>query len=128
MYNKMSEQVQIWRRKFDVVPPPMEESHKYYDSIVNNPKFKGDVDIPKVESLETSMVRILPFWNNTIVPAIVSGNRVLIVTHGTTLRGLVKHIDGKLNLVNNPTLDPLTLQGHTLTFPSNTTLDPTTLP
>ncbi|XP_054263062.1 phosphoglycerate mutase 1-like isoform X2 [Macrosteles quadrilineatus] len=93
------EQVQIWRRKFDVLPPPMKETHKYYTSIVENPKFKSqpNIFIPEVESLETTMVRTLPLWNETIVPDILSGKRVLIVTHGTTLRGLVKHIDGISN-------------------------------
>lgn len=80
-----------------MVPPPMESDHKYYRSIVDNPKFKDDpsIKIPQVESLQTTMVRTLPYWENTIVPAIVAGKRVLVVTHGTTLRGLVKHIDGK---------------------------------
>jgi 2,3-bisphosphoglycerate-dependent phosphoglycerate mutase len=89
--------VQIWRRKFDVLPPPMKEDHKYYKSIVDHPKFRNhpDIEIPEVESLETSMARTIPFWNSDIVPAILSGKRVLVVTHGTTLRGLVKHIDGK---------------------------------
>uniref|UniRef100_A0A1B6EXH7 phosphoglycerate mutase (2,3-diphosphoglycerate-dependent) n=1 Tax=Cuerna arida TaxID=1464854 RepID=A0A1B6EXH7_9HEMI len=101
------EQLQIWRRKFDVLPPPMDENHKYYSSIVNNPKLKSqsDIEFPKVESLETTMVRCLPFWNEKVVPEILSGKRVLLVTHGTTLRGIVKHLDGlsddaimKLNL------------------------------
>lgn len=93
----MFPQVQIWRRKFDVLPPPMDENHKYYSSIVNNPKLKQqpDIEFPLVESLQTSMVRTIPFWNDIIGPAILSGKRVLVVTHGTTLRGIVKHIDSK---------------------------------
>lgn len=74
----------------------MEGDHKYYDSIKNNPRLSSpDIEFPKVESLQTSMVRTIPFWNERIVPEILKGKNVLVVTHGTTLRGLVKHIDGK---------------------------------
>ncbi|PNF18643.1 Phosphoglycerate mutase 1 [Cryptotermes secundus] len=88
------EQVQIWRRSFDVLPPPMGKDHKYYCHIVNNPKLKSIRDkIPQTESLKTTMLRVIPFWNSAIVPNIKSGKRVLIVCHGTSLRGIVKHID-----------------------------------
>lgn len=76
----------------------MEEDHKYYESIKNNPRLSSpDIEFPKVESLQTSMVRTIPFWNQQIVPEILKGKNVLVVTHGTTLRGLVKHIDGKVD-------------------------------
>ncbi|KAJ9593440.1 hypothetical protein L9F63_015007, partial [Diploptera punctata] len=68
--------VQIWRRSFDIIPPPMEEDHKYYIDIVENPKFTDIQDeIPKVESLKTTMERAIPFWNNEIVPCIKSGKK-----------------------------------------------------
>ncbi|KAJ9576635.1 hypothetical protein L9F63_025468, partial [Diploptera punctata] len=114
-YNKVEmaekyglEQVQIWRRSFDIIPPPMEEDHKYYIDIVENPKFTDIQDeIPKVESLKTTMERAIPFWNNEIVPCIKSGKRVLVVCHGTTLRGIVKHLsqitDEDIMEVNLPT-------------------------
>ncbi|XP_046679061.1 phosphoglycerate mutase 1-like [Homalodisca vitripennis] len=90
------DQLQIWRRKFNVLPPPMDENHKYYSTIINDPVLKSQpgIEFPSVESLETTMARSIPFWNERVVPEILSGKRVLLVTHGTTLRGLVKHLDG----------------------------------
>lgn len=101
-------QVQTWRRSFDVLPPPMEPDHKYYQQIRNNPNFSNgpnELEFPKVESLKTTMERVIPFWTEVIAPQVRAGKRVLICTHGTTLRGLVKHLDNiseeaimKLNL------------------------------
>lgn len=77
----------------------MGKDHKYYCHIVNNPKFKSIREkIPQTESLKTTMLRVIPFWNSAIVPDIKIGKRVLVVCHGTSLRGIVKHIDCKLNL------------------------------
>jgi len=95
----MFSQVQIWRRSFDILPPPMREDHKYYAEIVNNPSFSSIQDkVPQVESLKTTMLRVIPFWSSAIVPDIKNGKRVLVVCHGTSLRGIVKHIDRKLNV------------------------------
>jgi 2,3-bisphosphoglycerate-dependent phosphoglycerate mutase len=80
-----------------MLPPPMEKHHKYYNEIVNNPKFRFIKDkIPQTESLKTTMLRVIPFWTSTIVPDIKSGKRVLVVCHGTSLRGVVKHVDREL--------------------------------
>ncbi|KAJ1525771.1 hypothetical protein ONE63_008976 [Megalurothrips usitatus] len=105
-----AEQVQIWRRSYDIPPPPIEEDHKYYSAIVSNPKFAQDLskdEIPKTESLKTTLQRVIPYWEDVIAPQIRQGKRVLIVTHGTSLRGLVKHVQQmsdeaiqKLNLPN----------------------------
>lgn len=101
-------QVQIWRRSFDILPPPMESDHKYHLQIRNNPNFSNgpnELEFPKAESLKTTMERVIPFWTEVIAPQIRAGKRVMICTHGTTLRGLVKHLDNmsdeaimKLNL------------------------------
>ncbi|KDR18846.1 phosphoglycerate mutase 2-like [Zootermopsis nevadensis] len=89
-----NEQVQIWRRSFDILPPQMEKDHSYYNEIHNNKKFMPIRDkIPQAESLKTTMLRVIPFWNSTILPDIKDGKRVLVVCHGTSLRGIVKHID-----------------------------------
>lgn len=90
------EQVQIWRRSFNVAPPPITNMNPYYESIRSNSKFKklSDADFPESETLETTMKRVIPFWDDVIIPEIRSGKRVLIVAHGTSLRGLVKHIKG----------------------------------
>ncbi|XP_052131903.1 phosphoglycerate mutase 1-like [Frankliniella occidentalis] len=105
-----AEQVQIWRRSYDIPPPPIEEDHKYYSAIVNNPKFTQELskdEIPRTESLKTTLQRVIPYWEDVIAPQIRQGKRVLIVTHGTSLRGLVKHVQQmsdevivKLNLPN----------------------------
>lgn len=77
----------------------MERDHKYYSAIVNNPKFTKSglkkEDIPKVESLKSTMLRVVPYWNKVIVPQLKSGKRILIVAHGTSLRSLLKYIDRK---------------------------------
>ncbi|XP_046385601.1 phosphoglycerate mutase 2 [Ischnura elegans] len=90
------DQVQIWRRSFDVPPPPMEEDHPYYKSIIDHHKAAGGpaaADIPKFESLKLTIERTLPYWNGTIVPQLKEGKRILIAAHGNSLRGIVKHLD-----------------------------------
>ncbi|KAJ8711468.1 hypothetical protein PYW07_008710 [Mythimna separata] len=90
-------QVQIWRRSFDVPPPPMEKDHPYHDTIVNDPRYAGDPkpeEFPMFESLKLTIERTLPYWNNVIVPQIKEGKRIIIAAHGNSLRGIVKHLDG----------------------------------
>lgn len=91
------EQVQIWRRSFDVPPPAIEESNPYYKGIVENPVYKDGPtpeEFPKFESLKLTIARTLPFWNESIVPQIKAGKRILIAAHGNSLRGIVKYLDG----------------------------------
>ena len=73
-----AEQVQIWRRSFDVRPPAME---------------KAKNKEPLCESLKDTIQRVLPYWNDDIVPCIKQGKRVIISAHGNSLRALVKHLD-----------------------------------
>ncbi|XP_063928831.1 phosphoglycerate mutase 2-like [Zophobas morio] len=90
------EQVAIWRRSFDVPPPPMEADHPYHDIIVKDPRYKDGPSadqFPKFESLKLTIERTLPFWNDTIVPQIKAGKQILIAAHGNSLRGIVKHLD-----------------------------------
>jgi 2,3-bisphosphoglycerate-dependent phosphoglycerate mutase len=90
-------QVQIWRRSFDVPPPPMDDANPYYKSIVESDVYKGELtldDFPKFESLKLTIARTLPFWNDVIVPQMKAGKRILIAAHGNSLRGVVKHLDG----------------------------------
>lgn len=91
------QQVQIWRRSFDIPPPPIEPSNPYYNKILNDPRYADGPapdEFPMFESLKLTMLRTLPYWNNVIVPQLKAGKRVIIVAHGTSLRGLVKHIEG----------------------------------
>lgn len=91
------DQVKIWRRSFNIPPPPMEESHQFYDTIVKDPRYEKEPplsEFPMAESLELTIKRTLPYWNNTIVPTIKSGKAVLIAAHGNSLRGIVKHLQG----------------------------------
>lgn len=90
-------QVQTWRRSFNVPPPPIGPDNPYYNAIRNNPKFRhiSEADFPDTETLETTMQRVVPEWTDTIIPEVRAGKKVLVVAHGTSLRGLVKHIQGK---------------------------------
>jgi len=94
------EQVKIWRRSFDIPPPPMEKDHPYYENIVNDARYadgpKGD-EFPMFESLKLTIDRTLPYWNDVIVPQIKSGKKILIAAHGNSLRGIVKHLDNMSN-------------------------------
>jgi len=91
-------QVKIWRRSFDVPPPPMESDHKYYDTIVKDARYadgpKPD-EFPKFESLKLTIERTLPYWNDIIIPQLKEGKKIIVVAHGNSLRGIVKHLDGK---------------------------------
>ena len=91
--------VYTWRRSFAIPPPEMEVGHDYYDNINKDPRY-NDVapeDMPKMESLELTIKRALPFWNDEIVPSIKAGKKIIISAHGNSLRGIVKHLDGKQN-------------------------------
>lgn len=88
------EQVKIWRRSFDEVPPLLEE--KDPQNPVNEAKYKG-IDpavLPLGESLELTIKRVLPFWQDHIAPALLDHKTVLVAAHGNSLRALVKYLDG----------------------------------
>jgi len=90
------EQVKIWRRSFDVPPPPMEPGHPFYDNIVKDQRYKDEPvkeEFPMNESLKLTIERTLPYWNNVIVPQIKSGKKIIVAAHGNSLRGIVKHLD-----------------------------------
>merc|ERR1711970_423337 len=90
------EQVKIWRRSFDIPPPPMEKDHPYYDNIRKDDRYKdgpSDDEFPGAESLKLTIERTLPYWNDVIVPQIREGRKILITAHGNSLRGIVKHLD-----------------------------------
>ena len=85
------EQVHIWRRSFDVPPPPMEEGSAF--DLSRDPRYAG-VPVPSAESLKLTIERVLPYWESAILPVLSSGETVLISAHGNSLRALVKHLSG----------------------------------
>ncbi len=85
------EQVRIWRRSFAVPPPPLPEGSPF--DVSGDRRYAG-VAVPRTESLRDTIARVLPFWETMIAPALASGQRVLVVAHGNSLRGLVKHLSG----------------------------------
>lgn len=94
------EQVKIWRRSFDIPPPAMETDHPYYDTIVKDPRYSDGPsadEFPMFESLKLTIERTLPYWNDTIVPQIKEGKKIIIAAHGNSLRGIVKHLDNMSN-------------------------------
>lgn len=87
------EQVKIWRRSYDVPPPPVDEKDPNWPG--NDPKYKG-LDkkvIPKTECLKDTVTRVVPYWNDVIIPEIKKGKTVLIAAHGNSLRAMCKHLD-----------------------------------
>jgi 2,3-bisphosphoglycerate-dependent phosphoglycerate mutase len=104
-------QVKIWRRSYDVPPPPLEwndQRHPHFD-----PCYAGltKEQLPATESLKITLERVLPFWHSTIAPTIKSGKRLLIAAHGNSLRALVKYLDNvseeEITELNIPTGIPL---------------------
>ncbi len=88
-----ADQVQIWRRSYDVRPPALEKSDERWPG--NDPRY-ADVerdDLPLTECLKDTVERLLPCWRGEIVPEIAAGRRVLIAAHGNSLRALVKFLD-----------------------------------
>jgi 2,3-bisphosphoglycerate-dependent phosphoglycerate mutase len=102
------QQVLLWRRSYDVPPPPLSPDDERYEG--KDPRYAG-VSVPRSESLKDTVARVIPYWESAIAPAIRSGKRVLIAAHGNSLRALIKHLDsvGDKELVglNVPTGIPL---------------------
>jgi 2,3-bisphosphoglycerate-dependent phosphoglycerate mutase len=87
------EQFQLWRRSFDVPPPPIEDGSEF--SQAKDPRYAGlGNDLPKTECLKDVVTRMLPYWHENIAPDLLAGKTVLVTAHGNSLRALVKHLDG----------------------------------
>jgi 2,3-bisphosphoglycerate-dependent phosphoglycerate mutase len=105
------EQVLIWRRSYDVPPPPLEETDSRYPG--NDPRYceLDKSNVPLTECLKDTVERFLPYWRGTLAPAVHAGKRVIISAHGNSLRALVKHLDDVSNAdivsMNIPTGIPL---------------------
>ena len=104
-------QVKVWRRSYDVPPPPMKKTdpgHPQHDRRYANVDRKL---LPSTESLKTTLERVLPYWNKAIVPQLKAGQVTLVVAHGNSLRALYKHLTGmsagQIVEMNIPTGIPL---------------------
>lgn len=104
------DQVLIWRRSYDIPPPTVDPSSPHHPR--NDPRYAGfDFDDDFTESLSTTLDRVLPYYEENIVPDLKSGKTVLVAAHGNSLRALVKHLDnideGTIAELNIPTGVPL---------------------
>jgi 2,3-bisphosphoglycerate-dependent phosphoglycerate mutase len=88
------DQVKIWRRSYDIPPPVLTKDDERYPG--HDPRYRSltEAETPLTECLKDTVARVLPFWNETVAPAIQRGERVLIAAHGNSLRALVMYLDG----------------------------------
>jgi 2,3-bisphosphoglycerate-dependent phosphoglycerate mutase len=105
------EQFMLWRRSFDVPPPPLADDDQY--SQVGDPRYADipDAEMPRTECLKDVIARMLPYWDSAIVPDLRAGRTTLVAAHGNSLRAIVKHLDGisddDIAGLNIPTAQPL---------------------
>ncbi|HEY1336972.1 MAG TPA: 2,3-diphosphoglycerate-dependent phosphoglycerate mutase [Bryobacteraceae bacterium] len=105
------DQVKIWRRSYDIPPPPLTEEDPRFPG--HDPRYRGvdPKELPLTESLKETVARFLPLWQQTIAPAVKRGEKVLIAAHGNSLRALVKYLDNvsekEIVELNIPTGMPL---------------------
>ena len=85
------EQVLVWRRSYDIPPPPLEKSDERWPG--HDPRYAGIENLPLTECLKDTVERFLPLWHDQIAPVVKSGKRVIIAAHGNSLRALVKYLD-----------------------------------
>lgn len=104
-------QVKIWRRSYDICPPPLEKTDERHP--INDERYKmmNKNEHPNTECLKDTVNRFIPYWQKTIAPAVRAGKNVIIAAHGNSLRALVKYLDGisdeEIISVNIPTGIPL---------------------
>jgi 2,3-bisphosphoglycerate-dependent phosphoglycerate mutase len=89
-----AEQVKIWRRSYDIPPPPLALDDKRHPRFDRRYAALKPEELPATESLKTTLERVHPFWQQRIAPELKAGRNVLIVAHGNSLRALVKMLDG----------------------------------
>ena len=102
------EQFMLWRRSFDTPPPEIEVGAEFDQS--SDPRYAG-IEVPRTECLKDVIERMMPYWEGPIRDDLRAGETVLVVAHGNSLRGLVKHLDGigddAIAELNIPTGQPL---------------------
>ena len=102
------DQVKVWRRSFDIPPPPQESGSEF--DLASDRRYAG-IAIPNTESLKDTIARVLPYWEARIAPELKAGKRVVISAHGNSLRALVKHLshisDEEIASLEIPTGQPI---------------------
>ena len=88
------EQVKIWRRSYDVRPPLLEKSDERWPGHELRYASLSADELPLGECLEDTVARVIPYWQERIVPELKAGKRIIIAAHGNSLRALVKYLDG----------------------------------
>jgi 2,3-bisphosphoglycerate-dependent phosphoglycerate mutase len=103
-----AEQVKIWRRSYDIPPPPLGPDSPY--AVSGDRRYAG-VDVPRTESLKDTIARALPYYEAEIAPALKAGRRALVVAHGNSLRGIIKYLsnisDDQIVSLEIPTGKPI---------------------
>ena len=105
------DQVKVWRRSYDIPPPPLEKSDPRFPG--NDPRYAGlaPAEVPLTECLKDTVARFLPFWHEALAPAVKLGQRVLVAAHGNSIRAMVKYLDDvsdeEIVGINIPTGIPL---------------------
>jgi 2,3-bisphosphoglycerate-dependent phosphoglycerate mutase len=84
-----AEQVKIWRRSYDIPPPPLPKDSPY--DVTGDRRYAG-IDVPRTESLKDTIARAVPYYESEISPALASGKCVLVSAHGNSLRGIIKYL------------------------------------
>jgi len=102
------EQVQIWRRSFDIPPAPLPDDSPY--DVTKDRRYAG-IAVPRTESLKDTIERVLPYYEAEIAPALRAGQRVIVSAHGNSLRALEKHLsnigDDEIVGLEIPTGEPI---------------------
>jgi 2,3-bisphosphoglycerate-dependent phosphoglycerate mutase len=105
------EQVHIWRRSYDIPPPPLSEEDPRHPKHDRRYADLSPAELPSTECLKDVVARMAPYWQASIAPAVKAGKRVLIAAHGNSLRALVKYLDDvpedEIAELNIPTGIPL---------------------
>ena len=102
------EQVKIWRRSFDIPPPPLDAGSRY--DVSGDRRYDG-LDVPQTESLKDTIARAVPYYEREIAPALSAGRRTLVAAHGNSLRGIIKYLsnigDDEIAALEIPTGKPI---------------------
>jgi 2,3-bisphosphoglycerate-dependent phosphoglycerate mutase len=108
------DQVKIWRRSYDIPPPPMDRDDERHPRFDRRYKDLDPSVLPATESLKDTLERVLPCWSDSIAPRLSGGANLLIAAHGNSLRALVKHLfavaDADIVGVEIPTGNPLLIE------------------